>query len=261
MIRTVKDLIDSHYILVMQIKAELKTNVSKEKFSYLWWFLDPIIMMFIYYFVIGVVLGRGGPGYHTFILSALIGWQWFAKSLNSATGAFERSSGIIKHTPIPLFILIFSPAIANMVYAIFGFIVVLAVVAKLPDITLLALPYLILVQLVFTVAVGCFSSVINMFLPDTKRIVTFIIRIWWFLSPILYDSDRVLSSKHVPEIGKQLFMMNPFATLIPAYRDILVYHKMPDIMGVTIIMIVSLSLLQLGVMLLRKYAYEIPKML
>lgn len=261
MIKTVSELIKSHYILSMQIQAELKTSVSKEKFSYLWWFLDPVIMMFIYYFVISVILGRGGPGYHLFVLSALISWQWFARSLNAATGAFNASSGIIKHTPIPLIVLILSPALVNMVYALVGFVVVMVVAGNLPGADLLILPWLIFIQLIFTVAVGCFTSVINMFLPDMKRIVTFGLRIWWFLSPILYEAERVTASERVPEIGKTLFIMNPFTTLIPAYRSILVHQEMPDIGGLMIIFAVALVMLEAGLILLRRYSHEIPKML
>lgn len=261
MLKTLSDMTRSHYVLSMQIQAELKTSVSKEKFSYLWWFLDPVIMMFIYYFVISVILGRGGPGYHLFVLSALISWQWFARSLNAATGAFNTSSGIIKHTPIPLFILLLSPALANMVYAFFGFLVVLAVVAEVPGYSVFFLPLIMFIQLIFSLALSCFTSVINVYLPDMKRIVGFGIRIWWFLSPILYEAERVLGSDRIPEIGKKLFLANPFATLIPAYREILIHHGMPDITGLLALLAFSIIFLELGLIVLRRFSNDIPKML
>jgi lipopolysaccharide transport system permease protein len=71
----------------------------------------------------------------------------------------------------------------------------------------------------------------------------------------------VLDSAKVPQIGKMLFLCNPFASLMPAYRDVLINGTVPHLTPILLWFGVSLMLLQIGIILLRSQEKAVPKMI
>ncbi|MCG8433572.1 MAG: hypothetical protein MJA83_06040, partial [Gammaproteobacteria bacterium] len=137
----------------------------------IWWLLDPLVMMAIYYFVVHLVLGRGGDNYHVFLLSGLVVWQWFARAMTRGTNAISSSVALITKIRIPLFTLLLAPVIVNMFYAIIGFMVVMLFAGQIPVFATLSLIPLMLVQCILTLALISFLSILRVFFADTGRLL------------------------------------------------------------------------------------------
>ena len=50
------------HALRIQIWVDLKTSVATTRLGVLWWILDPLLLMAIYYFIVMKVFNRGGEG-------------------------------------------------------------------------------------------------------------------------------------------------------------------------------------------------------
>lgn len=259
MIHLIKDVWSHRNIVLSQISVELKLSTADTRLGYLWWIVDPVVMMAVYYFVVHVLMQRGGDDFHVFLLSALVAWQWFAKSVNAGTAAFPRSSALIAEVHFPLSLLLLVPIMVNGIYVFFGFIVVVLFVWRVPGPELIFLIPVMAVQAVLTLGIICFLAVLNVYLRDIQRIIGFILRAWWFLSPVLYSADLVLNSDKVSDTAKTLFMLNPFATLLPAYREILLRGNSPDWTALAFWGVLALGILQLSYMLLRSKESQIAK--
>ena len=72
---------------------------------------------------------------------------------------------------------------------------------------------------------------------DIKNIITFVLRIWLYLSPSLYSVERI------PEKFRTVFMLNPFATIFMSYRKIIMYGNTPDMKWVLYAFLISLIML------------------
>ena len=261
MIRTFRDLYRNRAVPFALIFNQLRRGTAGTRLGHLWWFLDPIIMMAIYYMVVVGVFERGGPDYHLFILSALIAWQWFARSVQAGTGAFRRSANIVKETSFPGMALVVTPLITNLIYALVGFVVVLLFALRMPTLDILWLPVIVIVQVLFTLAITPFLAIINVLLPDTERAIGFILRAWWFLSPVLYSAEMILEAERVPEWAKILFQMNPFTILLPAYRYVLTGMGQMNPEHLLILGGASLVVMQLSFMAFRRMESRIKKFL
>jgi len=98
-------------------------------------------------------------------------------------------------------------------------------------------------------------------MPDVQKFIVYALRFLFYLTPILYDSSRVLDSGKVPQIGKILFLCNPFASLMPAYREVLLQGSIPDLRPIVLWFGISLVLLQIGILLVRSQSKAVPKMI
>ena len=91
--------------------------------------------------------------------------------------------------------------------------------------SVLLLPIIILVQLCFTLGVAFLLSAINVYYRDTGVIMDVVLLAWFFLTPIIYpvtllSEVRDIQGIMVP-VRRVVYIANPRASLISAYRDIL----------------------------------------
>ncbi|HYD64549.1 ABC transporter permease [Azospirillum sp.] len=261
MIDMLKEVWRYRYVVVVQTWATLRASNVNTRLGPLWWFFEPLAMMFVYYFVLHTMMGRGGPGYHVFVLSALIVWKWFSQSVSQSAGTFVRNRNLILQVRFPLLCLIVAPILANLFHTLLGVAVVLLFALRVPGLELLYLVPLFLVQFLFTLGLSVLVSIVNVYVRDLEHSLSAILRAWWFLSPVLYDVSLVLESDRVPEFAKTLFMLNPLATLLPAYRGVLLDGVAPDMAAVGACGAVSLVLVLLGTALLQAQQRVIPKMI
>ena len=85
-----------------------------------------------------------------------------------------------------------------------------------------ALPFLLLTQFLLIVGLTLLTAALVPFVPDVKKLVDHALQIAFFLSGIFY------SSAAIPESYQPYFFLNPMATVIEAYRDILIYNNWPN---------------------------------
>ena len=55
-----------------KVIANLKAEASKSYLSYLWWILEPILHMMVYYLVFGLLLNRGTEDFVVYLKSAFL---------------------------------------------------------------------------------------------------------------------------------------------------------------------------------------------
>jgi len=107
--------------------------------------------------------------------------------------------------------------------------------------TVVALPILFLLQVLFTVGLGYFLSTINLFLRDTYHLVGVGVTVWMFGTPIFYPAPMVADAGY-----GILLMLNPMHWLIDSYRAVLLFGLWPSLFDLARLGAVSLILLWIG---------------
>ncbi|MEZ4551238.1 MAG: hypothetical protein R2874_12355, partial [Desulfobacterales bacterium] len=114
-----RELKANRHALRSQFYVNTKTTVATTRLGLLWWILDPLLLMLIYYFVVKVVFDRGGPNYHLFALCGIVTWQSFSRSITLCTSALTNNAGLIKQAAVPMVIyVIISPLVQAFFYLI-----------------------------------------------------------------------------------------------------------------------------------------------
>lgn len=262
MLKLIRELWTYRGVLYAQLIADLRSSVVGTRMGYLWWLLDPLFLMAIYYFLVQGVLQRGGEDFAFFVFSGLVPWQWFARSLQQSATAYTRNKGLILSVPVPYPLYVLSPILLNSAFALIG----LGLMVLVYDpILLYRLPLVIplmLLQGCLCFGIGLCLAALTVFARDLSKFIEYGIRILFYLSPVIYGIERVLDSEHIPLWAKTLFMLNPFAHLLPAYRELLLQrwgHESWD--GLMLLALFSLALIWLGTLLTRTMRNRIPQAL
>ena len=232
-----------HSLLRYLVSSSLQKENRNTVLGFVWWVLDPLLLAAVFVVLVGVFLQRGGPDFPVFVLSGIIVWEGFAKSTRDAMVTTLSKERSMRQVAYPKAVIPVASVLSGYVHFAFGYCVLLVVAIAfgiLPSAyALLGIP-IALVQLVFTLGFAFFLAALNVFFRDTNRLIRYVFRLWFYLSPIIYPVSRV------PENIRGIYELNPFATLITAYRDVVMEHTLPDFTALAIVGGASLLMLIAG---------------
>lgn len=237
MITYIKEILKRRDLLIYLIKSGLKAEHRNSYLGYFWWLLDPLLGALIYYFLVVIILQRGGENYGVFLVIGLVAWRWTSSTVSNSAKAITQYSSIINQVYLPKAIFPITRSLSQMVNFFFGLVVIaifLLIFWIVPGWQLVYLPIVILVQLVFVMTLSLFIAYICVFIRDVDNILSHIIRLWFYASPVIWEGGRL------PAEYQWIVNMNPFAHIVGAYRDIFMYHQLPDLISLFIIGIGSL---------------------
>jgi ABC-type polysaccharide/polyol phosphate export permease len=230
-----------------------------------WWVVDPLIQMPLYVLFVGVILRSGTPAYPLFLFSAILPWKWFTSSLVDASMSAVARDQLIKQVAFPKIVLPIAAVLAIIPQFFFGLIPLLAMIVLFyPDrLTpfLLLIPAVAVVQLVFTFAMAILLAILNVFARDTFRLTGYMLRLWFFLSPALYSTDRIEHVAARYPIVWHAFRLNPFTTLFDAYRALIYRGHFPDPVSLGTLLLFSVGFLLVSLIVFKRLEPNLPKIL
>lgn len=70
------------YYCIYSAKSDLKAEVANSYLNWIWWILEPLCNMLVYYFVFGNIMGNSRQYYVIYIYSALLMWNFHNRRIN-----------------------------------------------------------------------------------------------------------------------------------------------------------------------------------
>lgn len=246
-----KEIMKRRDLLFYLVKSELKAENRNSYLGYFWWLLDPLLNVLVYYFLVGIILGRGGENFGVFLVIGLVAWRWMNTTITTSAKSITKYRSIINQVNLPKSIFPLSFTLTQLVNYLFGLIVIaifLAFSGTVPGWQVVYLPLIILVQLLFLTGFSLFIAYITVFVRDIDNILSHIMRLFFYASPIIWEGGRLLGK--IPEGLNFLIFSNPVAIIITSYRDILMDHQNPQFLGLFIIAVLSIAFI---IIMLRHY--------
>lgn len=245
MLSTLTNIIARQDLLKSLTLSELQSSTAQMRLGWLWWLLDPLLLMGVYWGVMVIILGRGNIRYEPywiFLFCGLIAWKHFAESAAKATNVLSAKDHLIKSVPFPTIILPIAIVFSSFGFFLFGMGVLLvfalgaalsgALVQHSGDLLpLLQLPGLMALQVLIVTGIALPLACVGALVRDLSPFINHFLRMAYYLSPGLYGIDliqRLLTAEFGSEWGSKLFnlyMLNPFAILISGYRDSIFYGE------------------------------------
>ncbi|WP_066158332.1 ABC transporter permease [Halalkalibacter krulwichiae] len=223
-------------LLIYLVKSGLKAEHRNSYLGYFWWLLDPLLNVAVYYFLVGIILGRGGENFAVFLVIGLIGWRWMNTTVNTSARAIVKHSSIINQVYLPKSIFPLAASSTQVVNFVFGLVVIaifLIIFGVMPGWQVVYLPLIILVQLVFLLAISLFVAYICVFVRDIDNILSHVLRVFFYASPIIWEGGRL------PAEYSWLVAINPVAIILDSYRAVLMYQTNPQFGGLLVIALSS----------------------
>lgn len=239
----------------------LKTNIKKEirgkyKGSFLgvlWSFINPLLTTLVYAIVFPYLL-RGGDidNYLIYLIVAIIPWSFFTVVIAQGGCCVRNEAGIIKKVYFPREILPISVVMSGLINFLISLVIVVAFLIG-SGIGLskyfLLMPFVIIVQTLFSLGLVFMISAFNVYVKDIEYIVNFIVQMLFYGTPILYGIDAI---NNAPAWILSLVRLNPLTTIMTSYRDLLYYQQMFDVKALFIIFALSVVLVIVGYWIFKK---------
>lgn len=222
------------------IGTELKTENRDKILGNLWAILDPLALMLIYMFVVGVVFRAREPNFPVFLYTGIVAWYFFNGSVRGAANLLSSHASLIRLSYFPKALIPLAHVITKLFDFAFGWIALsfLYIFFQVqPTPKLLWFPVLVIVQFMFNLGCAFYIAYFGVYFKDVANVLRFSLRFLWFFSPVLY------SLKRVPEEYLGIYMLNPMATFLVSYRNVMLYGLNPPLkyfLGVTILSVILL---------------------
>lgn len=245
-------------LLFYGVYADLRTEVARRLLGFLWWIIEPVMYVAVFYLVFGLGLRQGGDDYVPFLLCGMVPWKWFDGSVRQASGALVANIGLMQQVFVPKHLLVLIQLITNTVKFLVVLLVLVAfvlVLGKHPSIEWLGLFPLIAAQFVLVVSLGLLLGAVIPFAQDLKQIVDNVLMLAMFMSGIFFNADTL------PESWQGYFQLNPMVRIIDGYRDVLLHNRWPDWDGMGYVLLFSAPLLGLAMAILHRYERQYPKLI
>ena len=236
-LRVFPELARDRQLLFDLIWKEVRVRYRYAAMGFFWAVLEPLFMMLVLTFVFSVVFqGRvaehgieGGRSYAVFVLSGLISWQFFSGSLSSATRSLVDNRNLITKARFAREVVPLSSIGLALVNLTIGAVLFVAIYWILlghppPTTTVYILP-LFLVQLALVVGFGLVLAAANTAYRDVAYMVDAALLFGFYATPIFYPPSLVAET--FPKFYT-IYMANPMAGLVTAYRQILIDGRMPE---------------------------------
>ncbi len=200
-------------------KSDFKTRYVGSYYGLLWEILQPLSLIFLFWFVFEFALGiktvEGVPFALWFIIG-LIPWFFFSDAWSNATNALTQYSFLVKKMVFKVEILPTVKVISSLLTSAI-FHVILVFVLIIYDVGLqlssLAILYYLFCNAVLVWGLGMMTSAIVVFFKDMRQLLAIILQFGIYLTPILWSQNAI------PEGWHWFITLNPMAYVVNGYRS------------------------------------------
>ncbi len=240
-------------LLYNLVVRDLKVRYKNSVLGVAWSLLNPLFMMLVFTVVFTVMQPSNIERFPLFVLCALLPWDFFRSSVTVATGSIVNNAHLVKKVYFPRELLPLSVVLSSLVNFLLALIVLfgmMAVVGAPFTLRLFYLPLLILTQVIFSAGMALLLSAVNVFYRDTQYIMEVLMLGWFFVTPIFWDHNILPEASQflgiIWPVRRLTFILNPMASLISAYRDILYFGRRIDIYFLSRTVVTAVVFLVIG---------------
>jgi ABC-2 type transport system permease protein len=206
--------------------TDFKLRFYGSALGYLWTLVRPFLFFGVIYFVFSEIAGLDAnvKNYGLYILFALVLFQFFSEATNNCVRCLAARESLLRKMRFPRLVIPLSVIVASILNlggtlaAVFIFAIATGVY---PAWSWLELPLIIVVVGVFATGLGLMLSSLFVRYRDVQPIWEVVSQMLFYMSPVLYVATLV------PEQYRELFMLNPLATLLSEMRVAVVDSSAP----------------------------------
>lgn len=190
-----------------------------------WAFLQPIVTIILYWFIFQLGFKSQPVKDFPFILwllSGLAPWFFASEAISNATSCLIEYSYLVKKVLFNINILplakVISVLFVQIVLIIFT-IVFYAFWGYFPDIYYLQIPIYLFYIVLLTSGIVYITATLYVFFKDVIQIVSIILQIIFWLTPIVWDFEIM------PQVARKILIFNPLYYVVNGYRNIFIYKQ------------------------------------
>lgn len=239
----------SLFLLYELVRRDLAIRFAGSVFGFGWAVFQPLSLVALYWFVFTKMLPRGtteeSGEFVLYLISGLLPWLAIHEGLVRSMTSIVENGPLVRRLTFQSEILTVVPNLAAVFFQILGlglFSIYLFAGGGFDGYFAL-LPVAIVIQLALQIGAGWVLAVLFVFLRDVGQILSFVLSIVFYLSPILY----VVQEKY-----EAYFFWNPMTPLLGLFRSALLGRPLPEADSIVFLLIVTVATFAGGLWIFRR---------
>ena len=214
-------------------RREVEARYRGSSLGLFWSLANPLMMLAVFTFVFAVVFqARWGQdttstfGFAIITFAGLIVFNLFGEVVLKSPTLITLQPNLVKKVVFPLAILPIVALFAALFHAAVALVLLLVVQTFFGSgfhATALLVPLFLMPLVLFTLGISWFLSALGVYVRDIGQIVSPLMTMLMFLSPIFYPVSAL------PEWIRPMAAVNPLAMTIEQVRDALILGRGPDV--------------------------------
>lgn len=244
-----KELYNYRQLLKSNVRKEIRGKYKGSFLGVLWSFVNPLLTTLVYAIVFPFLLRGAQEHYTTFIVIAILPWNWFTTTISQGTSTILGNGNILKKVYFPREILPISINVSGLInFLISCLIIAIFLICSGIGFSwyIIFLPIIVLIQFILLQGIIFITGSVNVYVRDLEYIINFFISMLFYATPVLYSMGMF------PEKIQTILRLNPMTTIIESYRDIFFYQQLPNLMNLGLVFLVSLAILFIGIKVFKK---------
>jgi lipopolysaccharide transport system permease protein len=212
------------------VRRDIRSRFVGSATGWIWLFLTPLLLLAVYGFVFGVIFEARVPAgleipFVAWLAVALWPWLAFSEGVLRGSAAIRQHAALISKVALPRSLLVSASITAVFVLHLIGYLVVLAALALLLQVSIQWQSFggllLVLATLyVFALGLGLALAALQVYLRDLEQFLPTFFMFWFFMTPIIYGPDLL------PEIMQRWMVLNPISTWVSEIRGALLHGQL-----------------------------------
>jgi teichoic acid transport system permease protein len=206
-------------------RTSLRSQHFNTALGQLWLIANPLLLGFVYCVLVDIVrAGSRGPEFLAHLMLGLFAYRLVSMSVKDGSKSVVRGGRLILNTAFPRSLL----PLASVITALIRFLPMLGVYAVMHAVAglpvglhlLWALP-IFAILLVFASGAAMLAATAQVYFRDLGNLLPYFLRIWLYLSPVLYYAEEV------PERLRPILALNPLYPMLGALSDVVNLGETP----------------------------------
>ena len=206
-------------LIASMAARELARQYVGSVLGFIWTFVNPIVMITVFWVVFSLglkITPVGDVPFVVWLTAGMAAWFAFADMVSGACGVIVGNPHLIKKTLFHAQILPVVKVTASLVtHGVFVLVLLFLIVFQgLPfSFYFFQALYYLLCLVILALGLGWAVAALNVFLRDVGQIVSVILQMGFWATPIFWDISIM------PEGWKGVFELNPMYYVVQGYRD------------------------------------------
>ncbi len=198
--------------------SDLKGRQMNSLLGNLWYLLNPILQIGVYFLVFGIVIDtqRGVDNFLTFLTIGTLLFTYIQRSAVTGSKAITSNLGLVRAVAFPRIVLPLTTTLTEFLAMAPSILVIIAAAAatgETPHPRWLLLVPVLLVTTVFNAGIGMITARAASRLRDVQQILPFVFRLLFYASGVLFSADAYVSGGYA-----WLFDVNPAYCILTIAR-------------------------------------------
>lgn len=216
-----------HYFLFSElVHRDFTKKYKRTVLGMAWSVLSPLLSLFVMKLIFSNLLGANIPHYTIYLFAGQLVFSFFSDSTNEGMTSLLNNADIFTKVNVPKYMFLFSKNVSSLInFGITLVVFFLFVLFDGIDFTwkFILLLYPILCLVIFNLGVGLILSALYVFFRDIQYLYNVFTLLLMYMSAIFYSIDSF------PQIGRNLFLLNPVYVYIRYVRKIVIEGDIPSV--------------------------------